>query len=114
MDYLKELSESGQLTYLGLAISVIGLILLIVCLRLVSRIVAAINGGAKGAGEPALETAAFPVVQTVERGIDPQIIAVIAASIAAMSESGKTLVVRSVKKSAGWQRAARNEQVSRF
>ena len=44
---------------------------------------------------------------------DPQIIAVIAAAISACDANTK-LVIRSVKRSSGWKKAARNEAVSRF
>ena len=41
-------------------------------------------------------------------------IAVIAAAIAAFDNSGKTPVVRKVRRVSGWNRAAREEQVCRF
>ena len=57
---------------------------------------------------------ARPAVPAVEPGIDPQVVAVISAAIAAFDNSGKALVVRSVRRASAWNRAARTEQVYRF
>lgn len=53
-----------------------------------------------------------PVVEDVTD--DAELIAVIAAAIAAFDNSGKSLVVRRVRRVTGWNRAARAEQVCRF
>ena len=45
---------------------------------------------------------------------DSELIAVIAAAIAAFDNSGKSLVVRKVRRVAGWKNAARAEQIIRF
>ena len=45
---------------------------------------------------------------------DAQLIAVIAAAIAAFDNSGKNLVVRKVRRVNGWNNAARREQVYKF
>ena len=45
---------------------------------------------------------------------DTELVAVIAAAIAAFDNSGRALVVRKVRRVAGWNRAARAEQVYRF
>ena len=45
---------------------------------------------------------------------DSELIAVIAAAIAAFDNSGKSLVVRRVRRVAGWKNAARAEQIIRF
>ena len=47
-------------------------------------------------------------------GIEPQVVAVIAAAVAAMDANGKPLVIRSIRRAPGWKRAARAEQVYRF
>ena len=47
-------------------------------------------------------------------GIDPQVVAVIAAAVAAMDANGKPLVIRSIRRAPDWKRAARAEQVYRF
>ena len=59
------------------------------------------------ASAPAPAPAAFA-------GIDPQVVAVIAAAVAAMDANGKPLVIRSIRRSPGWKRASRAEQVYRF
>ena len=43
-----------------------------------------------------------------------ELIAVIAAAIAAFSDGNKQLVVRKVRRVSGWNRASRAEQVYRF
>ena len=54
-----------------------------------------------------------PVVE--ENAVDDaQLIAVIAAAIAAFDNSGKNLVVRKVRRVNGWNNAARREQVYKF
>ena len=53
-----------------------------------------------------------PVVEDVTD--DSELIAVIAAAIAAYDNSGKSLVVRKVRRVSGWNRTARAEQVYRF
>ena len=55
-----------------------------------------------------------PVVEEAPTVDDAELIAVIAAAIAAFDDSGKRLVVRKVRKVAGWNRSAREEQVYRF
>ena len=45
---------------------------------------------------------------------DAQLIAVIAAAIAAFDNSGKNLVVRKVRRVNGWNNAARREQIYKF
>ena len=45
---------------------------------------------------------------------DAELIAVIAAAIAAFDNSGKNLVVRKVRRVSGWKDAARSEQVYHF
>ena len=52
--------------------------------------------------------------QADEEVEDPELIAVIAAAIAAFDKTGKGLVVRKVRRVSGWDRAARTEQVARF
>ena len=45
---------------------------------------------------------------------DSELIAVIAAAIAAFDNSGKRLVVRKVRRVPGWKDAARSEQIYHF
>ena len=67
---------------------------------------------------PAPAPAPAPVVEApaVEESVvdDAQLIAVIAAAIAAFDNSGKNLVVRKVRRVNGWNNAARREQVYKF
>jgi len=70
------------------------------------------------AAAPAPAPAPAPVVEApvVEEPAvdDAQLIAVIAAAIAAFDNSGKNLVVRKVRRVNGWNNAARREQVYKF
>ena len=55
-----------------------------------------------------------PVVEEAPVVDDAQLIAVIAAAIAAFDNSGKNLVVRKVRRVNGWNSAARSEQIYHF
>ena len=63
---------------------------------------------------PAPVVEAAPVVEESNVVDDAELIAVIAAAIAAFDNSGKNLVVRKVRRVAGWKDAARSEQVYHF
>ena len=73
---------------------------------------------AAAAAKVAEAPAPAPVVEApvVEEPVvdDAQLIAVIAAAIAAFDNSGKNLVVRKVRRVNGWNNAARREQVYKF
>ena len=56
----------------------------------------------------------LPEEEPEEEVTDPELIAVIAAAIAAFDSSNKPLVVRKVRRVSGWNRSARAEQVYRF
>ena len=123
----------GQVTLIGLSIVFAALILLICCIYALSWILRTITGAGKTEkkaapapkAEPAPVAAPAPVVEEApvaaepaaveeeELVTDPQIIAVIAAAIAAC-DANTRFVVRSVKRSSGWKKSARNEAVSRF
>ena len=124
----------GQVTLIGLTIVFAALILLIACISLLSKAIRLLTGEANNAKKEAAPAPApvaapvaapAPVVEQApvvaeaapaEEGevvTDPQIIAVIAAAIAACDANTK-LVIRSVRRSSGWKKAARNEAVSRF
>ena len=123
----------GQVTLIGLSIVFIALIILIVCISLLSKVIRLFSrkpAEKKAAPAPAPAPApvqAAPVVaepvkeepaaepEAVEEELvtDPQIIAVIAAAIAACDANSK-LVIRSVKRASGWKKTARSEAVSRF
>ena len=67
---------------------------------------------------PAPVAAPAPVVEepaAAEEVVDDaELIAVIAAAIAAFDNSGKTLVVRKVRRVSAWNKSSRQEQVTRF
>ena len=63
---------------------------------------------------PAPVVEAAPAVEESSVVNDAELIAVIAAAIAAYDNSGKNLVVRKVRRVAGWKDAARSEQVYHF
>lgn len=124
------LAYGGQVTAIGLLIVFVGLFIIIGCIYLMSALFkmggkAAENRARRKAeqaaakAEPAPVETPVPVQEVVSAPeqddlvTDPQLIAVIAAAIAA-TDSGRTLVVRSVRRASGWKRAAREEAVCRF
>ena len=124
------LAYGGQVTAIGLLIVFTGLFIIIGCIYLMSALFkmggkAAENRARRKAeraaakAEPAPVETPSPVQEVVSAPeqddlvTDPQLIAVIAAAIAA-TDSGRTLVVRSVRRASGWKRAAREEAVCRF
>lgn len=72
---------------------------------------AAAAAAAAPAPAPVVET---PVVEEAPAVDDAELIAVIAAAIAAFDNSGKNLVVRKVRRVSGWKDAARSEQIYHF
>ena len=125
------LAYGGQVTAIGLLIVFTGLFIIIGCIYLMSALFkmggkAAENRARRKAeraaaakAEPAPVETPAPVQEVVSAPeqddlvTDPQLIAVIAAAIAA-TDSGRTLVVRSVRRASVWKRAAREEAVCRF
>ncbi len=117
----------------GLVVVFIGLILLIICVSIYGKIFDSINKSkdrkskaeieqklreaAKGSVVPEAKVAYNP--PTVEDGISDEIVAVIAAAVAAMSEaSGKKLVLKSVSRQKGarssWAQAGIAENTRPF
>ena len=120
-----------QVAAIGLVVVFLGLAILIGFITLMAQVFKAINGNkearaakAKRAAEAAKAAEAVkaaaaqpvaqpePVVEDVTD--DSELIAVIAAAIAAFTDSDKQLVVRRVRRVSGWNRAGRAEQVYRF
>ena len=121
-----------QVAAIGLVVVFLGLTILIAFITLMAQVFKAIdaskNEKAKAlAAAQAAEAAAAakaaaaqapkavepePVVEDVTD--DSALIAVIAAAIAAFTDSDKQLVVRKVRRVSGWNRAGRAEQVYRF
>ncbi len=122
MDLLNKLGYGGIVAVVGMFIVFLGLVILIVCISIMGKIFeAATKPKAKPAAPAAPAPAPVPVpvaTPAVEEapaaGEDPQIIAAIAAAIAAFDGGNKTLVVRSVRRVSGWGSAARREQVYKF
>lgn len=121
------LAYGGQTTLIGLSIVFFALFILILAIYAMSCVMRAILGAGKDKANK--ETAPAPAPAPVQEAApaaeeaaaayegeyvtDPQIIAVIAAAIAAY-DSNRTLVVRSVRRSSGWKKASRDEAVCRF
>ena len=113
-----------QVAGIGLVVVFTGLIILIVCISIMAQIFKGINAkkeakakAAVAAAAPAPTAAPAPVVaQEPEEEIvqDTELIAVIAAALAAFDDSGKQFVVRKVRRVSGWNRTARAEQIYRF
>ena len=120
-----------QVAAIGLVVVFLGLAILIAFISLMAQVFKAVEGRkadkaaeAKRAEEAARAAEAAkavaapaavepePVVEDVTD--DSALIAVIAAAIAAFTDSDKQLVVRRVRRVSGWNRAGRAEQVYRF
>ena len=118
-----------QVAAIGLVVVFLGLTILIAFITLMAQVFKAIDRkkagkaraeaearAAAAAAEPAAPAA--PVVEEAPAAQDVtddgELIAVIAAAIAAFTDSDKQLVVRKVRKVSGWNRAGRAEQVYRF
>lgn len=105
---------------MGLATVFVGLVILIAMIKLISWIIqrAQTPKDAPKAGPVVTPAAPAPVVEPVKETVtatdDPQLIAVIAAAIAAFQPAGKRLVVRSVRRlgsRSAWADAGRREQL---
>ena len=111
--------ESLSVMGIGLVMVFLGLFILIAFIYIINAVVA--GKGEKGeeasaeVPAPAPAPAPAPVpAPAAFAGIDPQVVAVIAAAVATMDANGKPLVIRSIRRSPGWKRASRAEQVYRF
>ena len=131
MNILGKIVYGLQVAAIGLVVVFLGLAILIAFITLMAQVFKAIDGRkadkaaeAKRAEEAARAAEAAkavaapaavepePVVEDVTD--DSALIAVIAAAIAAFTDSDKQLVVRRVRRVSGWNRAGRTEQVYRF
>ena len=128
MNILGKIVYGLQVAAIGLVVVFLGLAILIAFITLMAQVFKAIDGkkadkaaeakraeeaaraaeAAKAAAAPAA-VEPEPVAEDVTD--DGALIAVIAAAIAAFTDSDKQLVVRRVS---GWNRAGRTEQVYRF
>ena len=119
---LDKLGSSVAVMVLGLLIVFIGLTILIFFTWLMGKVIGGIDKKQEPrtkAAEPvqAVKADAAKLVNNaphVESGISPEIVAVIAAAVAAMSGSDQKLVIRSIqrrKPASVWADAARREQM---
>lgn len=111
--------ESLSVMGIGLVMVFLGLFILIAFIYIINAVVAGKGEKREEASAevpaPAPAPAPAPVpAPAAFAGIDPQVVAVIAAAVAAMDANGKPLVIRSIRRSPGWKRASRAEQVYRF
>lgn len=119
--------ESLSVMGIGLVMVFLGLIILIAFVYLLAAIFSDHKKAAEAAEAPVSAPAPAPAsapapapasapapAPAAFAGIDPQVVAVIAAAVAAMDANGKPLVIRSIRRAPGWKRAARAEQVYRF
>ena len=129
MSFLDKLGYGGKAMVIGLLIVFTGLIIIILCLKLMAAI---FNGIQKKkakkaeaeriAAEKAAQKAAqaAPVQEIAEsepeapEGDDMELIAVISAAVAAFMGSGAPVKIKSVKRVNGWKNAARTEQIFKF
>ena len=129
MSFLDKLGYGGKAMVIGLLIVFTGLIIIILCLKLMAAI---FNGIQKKkakkaeaeriAAEKAAQKAAqaAPVQQIAEpepeapEGDDMELIAVISAAVAAFMGSAAPVKIKSVKRVNGWKNAARTEQIFKF
>ena len=124
MGILNALSYGGITAVIGMFIVFLGLTILICAVKIMGAVFAGMTAKKQAkakaavvekpaAPAPAPVAAPEPAVEE-EVTDDSELIAVIAAAIAAFDNSGKSLVVRRVRKVSGWNRASRTEQVYRF
>lgn len=121
MDILSKLGYGGIVAVIGLLIVFTGLVILIFCVWLMGNVFRKIEQKKKAAAAPAaapapVEVAPAPVAEIEEAPAedDAQLIAVIAAALAAYDDGNKRLVIRNVRRIGGWNGAARREQVYKF
>lgn len=117
MSVLEKLGYGGIVTVIGMVIVFVGLIILVFCVKAMGGIFKSIDQKKEAEAQPApsVQPAPAPVpAATGESVSDPQLIAVIAAALAAFDDSGKRLVIRKVRRVNGWKDAARSEQIYRF
>ena len=124
-EILSSLGYGAVVAIIGLAVVFVGLVLIILSIYAISWVLKKLTGEekekapkAEPAPAPVVEMAAAPAVEPAQEEIevtdDNELIAVIAAAIAAMDGGSKPFVIRSVRRVAGWKNAARAEQVYKY
>ena len=129
MSFLDKLGYGGKAMVIGLLIVFTGLIIIILCLKLMAAIFNGIQKkkakkaeAERKAAEKAAQKAAqaAPVQEIAEpepeapEWDDLELIAVISAAVAAFIGSGAPVKIKSVKRVNGWKNAARAEQVLKY
>ncbi|WP_432651695.1 OadG family protein [Huintestinicola sp.] len=127
MEMQMDWSYVGAVVISGLVIVFVALILLIVAVWIMGKIFTALKSGKSDKGGKKIEAAPAPQPQKEPAPVsqdaedESEIIAVIAAAVAAMSEEmGQPLRIRSIKRAGGmgagnsWARAARSENTRAF
>ena len=87
-----------QVMLIGLVVVFVGLILLIICVKIMDKLVNKSEAGKPAAPAPAPVAPAPVSAPQVEAGISPEVLAAITAAICAYAPAGKSLVVRSVRR----------------
>ena len=129
MSFLDKLGYGGKAMVIGLLIVFTGLIIIILCLKLMAAIfngiqkkkakkaeqerIAAEKAAQKAAQAAPAEPIAEPEPEAPE-GDDTELIAVISAAVAAFRGSAAPVKIKSVKRVNGWKNAARTEQIFKF
>ena len=121
-NFLSTLGYGATVAVIGIAIVFVVLALLIVSIYALGAVMQKMTAEKKAPAQtaapaPAPVAAPAPVVEepVAEEVVDDaELIAVIAAAIAAFDNSGKTLVVRKVRRVSAWNKSSRQEQVTRF
>ena len=120
---LNAIGYGGTVAVIGMLIVFFVLALLIACIYALGAVLQKMTAEKKAPARPAAPAPApvaapAPVVEepaAAEEVVDDaELIAVIAAAIAAFDNSGKTLVVRKVRRVSAWNKSSRQEQVTRF
>lgn len=119
---MNPLSYGGIVTVIGLVIVFFGMTILIGLLVLMAQIFKSLDRKKKAAADavkPVEAPAPAPVPEEAEVETEPvedqnELIAVIAAAIAAFDGGNKSLVIKSVRRVSGWKNAARAEQVYKY
>jgi len=127
MNFGSKIVYGAQVTAIGLVVVFLGLAILIAFITLMAQVFKSIdakkNAKAAEAARAAEAVKAAEVAKPAPAPVEPvvqdvtddsELVAVIAAAIAAFTDSDKQLVVRRVRRVSGWNRAGRAEQVYRF
>ena len=124
MTWLEKLGYGGTATVIGLLIVFAGLTIIIASLKIMAAVFqfsekrkaekAAAN--APKVVAPKAEPVPAPVAEKAEAQDDGELIAVIAAAIAAFDfgNGSKPVKIKSIKRVSGWKNAARTEQLYKF